>query len=116
MKIGKFAVFVSLLAVAAGAQAGIVAGQWLQINFTDGWNPRLRNWNYMADFPNPSFNATTGNSSSMIDSEGDLVGGVSLSASGWMGAAWSGGAVWGGNGIENDPLYLSAPLSRMFPG
>jgi len=93
--------------------ASIVVGQWLQINFTDGWYVNaagsggavphggggLRNWNYMNDWSNPSYNASTAGSG-LIDSQGNTVAGVSMSASGWMGGSWSGGAVWGGNGIE----------------
>ena len=92
--------------------ASIVAGQWLQINFTDGWyvdasgfpwihgGGGLRNWNYMTDWANPSYNASTSNSTDMIDSSGSTVTGLSLTTSGWHGGGWSGGAEWGGNGIE----------------
>jgi len=113
MKMKKCLVLVSFLAAVTGAQASMVAGQWLQVDFTDGWYVNaaglggaiphggggLRNWNYMNDVSNPGYNAATAGTG-MIDSEGNAIAGVSVSASGWGGGGWSGGAVWGGNGIE----------------
>jgi len=90
----------------------IIAGQWLQINFTDGFYANaagihwashgfggLRNWNYMTDWENPSYNASTAGSG-LIDSKGNTVPGAGVTAAGWGGGGWSGGALWGGNGIE----------------
>ncbi len=100
MKIGTCAVLVSLLVAVTGTQAGIVAGQWLQINFTDGWNPAARNWNYYLIANSPT-NASTGNTTDMIDSEGNTVDGVNLTASGWAFGGWPGpGHDWIGNGVE----------------
>jgi len=112
MKIGKCAVLAFLLVAATGAQAGIIAGQWLQINFTDGFyadaagthgaapgGGGLRNWNYYLTANSPT-NASTGNTTDMIDSAGNTVTGISLSASGWIDGGWSGGVEWSGNGLE----------------
>jgi len=89
----------------------IAAGQWLQLNFTDGFYANAagtpaapvgeggqRNWNYITT-ENSGYNAST-DGTRLIDSLGNTVANISLSASGWNGKAWSGGAVWGGNGIE----------------
>jgi len=90
----------------------IVVGQWLQINFTDGFYADAagnsgathggggqRNWNYMTDWANPAYNASTA-STGLIDSLGNTVADINVSSSGWLGGGWSGGAEWGGNGIE----------------
>jgi len=91
--------------------SSIVAGQWLQINFSDGWyvdasgfegihgGGGLRNWNYMTEWENPSYNASTAGSG-LIDSQGNTVIGAGVTAAGWGGGGWSGGVTWGGNSIE----------------
>ncbi len=101
MKIyGLIAVF--LLAAAAGVQAGISAGQWLQIQLSD-WQPgtvgdpgSMFNWNYYNGITD--FNGATGNTTDMVDSTGTIVSGVNLSSSGWLGVGVSWG--WVGEGIE----------------
>jgi len=98
-------VFVALLAVATGAQADIVNGQKLKINFANFWQPApdgdaagFNYWNHFAT-PNDGFNNVTGNTTDMIDSTGGAVSGVSLTAADWDGNAWNGGAVWAGNDL-----------------
>ena len=106
MKKTRYFIFVTLLAAATSTQAEIVGGQWLQINFTDGfysnsegtdWAPAggggLRNWNYMTDSQNPSYNVST-DDSTLFDSLGNSVDGVAVSATGWHGGGWSGEPGW----------------------
>ncbi|MBN1852312.1 MAG: hypothetical protein JW829_06295 [Pirellulales bacterium] len=84
------------------AMAGIVSGQWLQLNFTDGWyagDNDTHNWNYFVT-NNSGFNSTTGNDTDMIDSMGNPVTGVTLTGAGWEGRNWTGGQLWPGDEIE----------------
>ncbi len=112
MKITKSLVFVALLAVATGVQAGIINGQKLQLNFSNGWYPgtsgdaaSMGNWNYYVA-PNSGHNTTTDNTTDMVDTAGALVSGVSLTSGGWGGGDWNGGQVWPSEpGSDGDNIW-----------
>lgn len=79
------------------ASAQLVQGQWLQLNFTDGWpfppdQPGFdyNEFNYF-QLENSGFNGTTG-STALIDSLGNLVPNVTLTARGWQGKNWDPGS------------------------
>ncbi len=83
---------VVLLSLAGGVHAATVAtGTWFQLNFTDGWDPTDKdNFNYFVG-ANASMNSTTGTTTSMIDSLGNEISGISLTASGWDGDSYVSG-------------------------
>lgn len=111
MKKTKWLIAVALMA-AVGSQAGIIAGQKLKLDFTDGWHPGAYGdvpskagnngeiWNYYNAF-NTGQNATTGNFTDMVDAAGNLVSGVSLTAGGWGGGNWNGGTAWPNEWVGN---------------
>lgn len=72
------------------ASAQLVPGQWLQLNFTDGYNPPDKNEFNVFLTHNSGDNATTGNATDMIDSQGNPVPGVSLTAANWSNRGWDG--------------------------
>ena len=94
------------LALCAGAfaitslqAATITEGQWLQLNFSDSWNPADKdNFNYF-NTPNSGFNTTTNDSATMIDSLGNSVD-ATLTASGWQGRSFTENSSWSGMGTS----------------
>lgn len=105
MRTIKCILLASLLASTA-AMASINAGQKLQINFSNGWYPgtpgdaaSMYNWNYYIA-ANTNFNTTTSNATDMVDSDGNTVSNVSLTATGWNGENWNGGQLWPGDGTD----------------
>ena len=100
---------IAALALCAGAFAitslqadTITQGQWLQLNFTNGWNPADKdNFNYF-NTANSGFNTTTNDSATMIDSLGNSVD-VTLSSSGFGGEGFlnnPGNTIWSGKGTS----------------
>jgi len=111
MKMKTYLTLAALLAVATGVQAGIINGQTLKLNFTNGWHPgdygdvsTKGGWNYYPWLDGN--NATTGNFTDMIDDTDALVSGVSLTAGGWGGGNYNDGNVWPSENINNtDGVY-----------
>ena len=112
---------IAALALCAGAFAitslqadTITQGQWLQLNFTDGYNPNgdgvatgKDNFNYFTTF-NSGFNSTTGDSATMIDSLGNSVD-ATLTASGFAGV----GAL---SAAHQNPSWSGMSTSTPAPG
>ena len=93
----------ALLAAFLGlnASASLIGGEWLQLNFTDGYNPAAKdNFNYYISHNN-GLNSTTGDSTSMIDAAGNVIAGLSLTAAGWEGRNFHSGT-WVSNGQPTD--------------
>lgn len=100
-KISTWLVAVAFLAAATGVQASIINGQVLQLNFTNGYipPPSAGNWNVYVTH-NGTWNETVGTNNKMVDSLGTTLDGLGIDVTGWAGRDWSGGAAWGGIGIE----------------
>lgn len=83
------------------ASASLIGGEWLQLNFTDGYNPAAKdNFNYYIT-QNSGLNSTTGDTTSMVDSTGNVIAGLSLAAAGWEGRSFHSGT-WVSEGRPTD--------------
>ncbi len=99
------------------ASAQLNHGQWLQLNFTDGWNPADKNEFNLYTNPANNNNSSTANPADMIDSLGNLVPGLTLTTSGWQGHNWDGAsnlAEWPAGHNSPTPANLAGRGDSIF--